>query len=569
MHKEIDNLQKELKRRIAYENLLSQISIMAVKPLSLDSFLDQCVDLLGETVGVSRTYLFELDVMADTMSNTFEWCAAGIAPQIDNLQGIPLSGFSWWIETLRHEQLICFEDVRLIPDPATQEILNPQGILSICVVPLLIDDRLSGFIGFDDCVENHAWPPEDVMLLQSIARIISGVISRHDYLQKQNKLQLQLNQAQKMESVGRLAGGVAHDFNNMLNVILGHTEMLLEDMNERNPLLENVLEIQKAARHSADLTGQLLAFARKQAIAPKVVDLNQVIRSMLSMLKRLIGENIALKFYEGKNLYKTKIDPSQLDQILANLVVNARDAIQGNGIISIETLNLSPDASYLSKRSEFVPGDYVLLAISDNGSGMDEKTISCIFEPFFTTKVIGKGTGLGLATVYGIVKQNNGFVYVYSEKDIGSCFKIFLPRHFEAEAVMVEKNSGESAPTGNECLLLVEDEPIILKMTKKILERLGYRVLSTQSPLEAIRLADDHKNEIRLLISDVVMPQANGKELAKALVENIPNLKTLFISGYTADVIATHGILDEGINFLQKPFTRNELAQKVRDILDK
>jgi nitrogen-specific signal transduction histidine kinase/CheY-like chemotaxis protein len=407
------------------------------------------------------------------------------------------------------------------------------------------------------------------MLLQSIARIISGVISRHDYLQKQTKLQLQLNQAQKMESVGRLAGGVAHDFNNMLNVILGHTEMLLEDMNERNPLLENVLEIQKAARHSADLTGQLLAFARKQAIAPKVVDLNQVIRSMLSMLKRLIGENIALKFYEGKNLHKTKIDPSQLDQILANLVVNARDAIQGNGIISIETLNLSPDASYLSKRSEFVPGDYVLLAISDNGSGMDEKTVSCIFEPFFTTKAIGKGTGLGLATVYGIVKQNNGFVYVYSEKDIGSCFKIFLPRHFEAEAVMVEKNSCDSAPTGNECVLLVEDEPIILKMTKKILERLGYQVVSTQSPLEAIRLADVHRNEIRLLISDVVMPQANGKELAKALVENIPNLKTLFISGYTADVIATHGILDEGLNFLQKPFTRNELAQKVRDILDK
>jgi PAS domain S-box-containing protein len=381
------------------------------------------------------------------------------------------------------------------------------------------------------------------------------------------KLQNQLTQAQKMESVGRLAGGVAHDFNNMLGVILGYSEIALNKVAADQPIYSALQGIQQAAQRSADLTRQLLTFARKQTVAPKVLDLNDTVASMLNMLRRLIGENIDLVWLPDESLGAIKMDCTQIDQILANLCVNARDAIGDTGRIAIETGNVVFDAAYCASHAGFTPGEYVLLMLSDNGCGMDRETISHLFEPFFTTKEIGKGAGLGLATVYGIVKQNNGFVNVYSELGLGTTFKIYLPRHKAKDEKLPEPEETAPVTTGHETILLVEDEPMILEMTTVMLELQGYTVLPANSAGEAISLAREYADEIHLLLTDVVMPEMNGRDLARNLLPLYPHLKCLFMSGYTANVIAHHGVLDEGVQFLQKPFTMQDLAAKIRAVL--
>jgi len=386
--------------------------------------------------------------------------------------------------------------------------------------------------------------------------------------EKEN-LENQLRQSQKMEAVGRLAGGVAHDFNNMLSVIIGHVEIALEQTHPSMEIYSGLIEIMSAANRSADLTRQLLAFARQQTVAPKLLDLNKTVNEMLNMLKRLIGEDVDLIWKNSEHVYPIKIDPSQLDQILANLCLNARDSILGVGKIIIETHKVDIDEIFCETHAETTPGTYICLEVSDDGKGMDKQTLANIFEPFFTTKSIGKGTGLGLATVHGIVKQNNGFFHVYSELGKGTSFKIYLPYYWDKDAVQKsEKDQPKSVPGGNETILLVEDQPNILKMIDMILKRLGYQVLSANSPGKAIHLAKNHEKPIDLLITDVIMPEMNGKDLAERLVLISPNLKCLFMSGYTADVIAHHGVLDENISFVQKPFSKKVLAVKVREILD-
>jgi PAS domain S-box-containing protein len=385
---------------------------------------------------------------------------------------------------------------------------------------------------------------------------------------EKEKLKEQLNQAQKMESVGRLAGGVAHDFNNMLGVILGHTEMALENVDPEQPLFDDLLEIRKAAERSADLTRQLLAFARKQTVAPRVIDLNATVEGMLRMLRRLIGEDIDLLWKPGRNLRPVKVDPSQIDQLLANLCVNSRDAITGGGKITIETDVADIDEAYCADHAGFSPGEYLMLAVSDNGCGMGPETLDHLFEPFFTTKDMGKGTGLGLASVYGMVRQNNGFINVYSEPGQGTTFKIYLPLLTAKSALLQEMAQGQQAERGHETIMLVEDEPAILKMTTIMLEKLGYTVLATSKPAEAIRLAREHSGRIDLLMTDVVMPGMNGLDLAGKLLTIYPDLKRLFMSGYTANVIAHHGVLYEGVNFIQKPFSRKSLAAKLRQVLE-
>jgi two-component system cell cycle sensor histidine kinase/response regulator CckA len=385
--------------------------------------------------------------------------------------------------------------------------------------------------------------------------------------EERERLRSQLQQAQKMESVGRLAGGVAHDFNNMLGVILGHAEMALDQLNADQPLYGDLKEIHKAARRSAELTRQLLTFARKQTISPKILDLNETVEGMLRMLKRLIGEDIQLAWLPGGNLWPVEMDPSQIDQVLANLCVNARDAVEGTGRITIETKNVVLDPDDCADHAEFIPGAFAMLAVSDNGCGMDTETLEKLFDPFFTTKGLGKGTGLGLATVYGIVKQNNGFINVYSEPDKGTTFEIYLPSR-QAAAEKIRKESAERrVPRGHETVLLVEDEESMLNVAKTILERLGYRVLAACGPAEALQLAKQHTQEIHVLMTDVIMPGMNGRELSERLLITHPNLKILFSSGYTANVIAHHGVLDKGVHFIQKPFSLNEVATKVREAL--
>ncbi|MBU1543137.1 MAG: PAS domain S-box protein [Proteobacteria bacterium] len=382
------------------------------------------------------------------------------------------------------------------------------------------------------------------------------------------KLQAQLLQAQKMESVGRLAGGVAHDFNNMLGVILGHAEFALEKAAQDQDLCNDLREIQTAARRSADLTKQLLTFARKQTISPIELDLNDTVESMMKMLRRLIGEDIDLAWQPDARLWPVKMDPSQIDQILANLCVNARDAISGVGWLTIETCNHTFDEAYCSEHPGSIPGDYVLLAVSDNGCGMDKNILNHLFEPFFTTKDVGQGTGLGLATVYGIVKQNSGFITVYSEPGQGSTFRIYLPRFFSENAAISSIPEKQPISGGTETILVVEDEQAILRMTCLMLERNGYSVISADTPSRAMEKAESHSGIIDLLMTDVVMPEMNGRDLAGKIALLHPEIRFLFMSGYTADVIAHQGILDEGVTFIQKPFSMADLTQKVRKVLD-
>jgi two-component system, cell cycle sensor histidine kinase and response regulator CckA len=398
---------------------------------------------------------------------------------------------------------------------------------------------------------------------------IIDITERKNAEAEKANLQAQLLQSQKMESVGRLAGGVAHDFNNMLGVILGHAELALEKLDPGQPLHSDLRAIRNAAERSADLTRQLLAFARKQTVSPRILDINDTVSGMLKMLQRLIGEDIHLVWIPGAKLWPVKIDPSQIDQVLANLCVNARDAIAGVGKVTIETTNIAIDEVYCADHAGFVPGEYVLLAVSDNGCGMEKEILNKLFEPFFTTKETGKGTGLGLATVYGIVKQNNGFINVYSEPGQGTTFRIYLARYPGKSQKIQTEGATEPAMRGQETILLAEDEPEMLQLTATLLKRQGYTVLAACTPGEAIRMAGEHAGEIHLLITDVVMPEMNGRDLAKSLLSLYPNLKRLFMSGYTADVIAHHGVLDEGVHFIQKPFSRKDLSAKVREALDR
>jgi PAS domain S-box-containing protein len=386
---------------------------------------------------------------------------------------------------------------------------------------------------------------------------------------EQKTVEKQLRQAQKMESVGRLAGGVAHDFNNMLSVILGYAELALHKAEKAHPLHADLKEIIKAATRSSDIVQKLLAFAREQIIEPMVLDLNETVESMLKMLRRLIGEDIDLTWLPEADLWPVMMDPTQVEQILANLCVNARDAIAGVGKVTIETQNAVFDEVYGADHAGYRPGEYAMIAISDNGCGMDEEDLDKIFEPFFTTKAVGQGTGLGLATVYGIVKQNDGFINVYSERGRGTTFKIYFARQAD-KVVATRKECEKELPLSHgETVLVVEDDASLLKLAGGIMDRLGYTVLAAGTPGEAMRLVEEYTEEIHLLVTDVIMPEMSGKDLAEKIREIRPAMKNLFMSGYTANVIACRGMLDEGVQFIQKPFSLKDIAIKVRIALEK
>jgi PAS domain S-box-containing protein len=398
--------------------------------------------------------------------------------------------------------------------------------------------------------------------------VCRDITARRVAEEERARLESQLLRSQRLDSVGRLAGGVAHDFNNMLGIILVYADLARMGMEPHLPAYTYLREISDAARRSGALTRQLLAFARRQTVSPRVLDLNDTVAGMLSMLERLLGEEVALAWRPAAGLWRVRIDPSQVDQVLANLCLNARDATAGRGRVTIETSNRSLDAGSSRAFPGCAPGEYVALAVSDEGCGIPEEARAHLFEPFFTTKAAGSGTGLGLATVYGIAKQNDGHVEVASEQGKGATFTLLLPRcHGEAEAPRPD-SLRPLAQGGGEGVLLVEDEAALLRSVGAMLRKLGYRVLAARGGAEALRLAGEHQGRLSLLLTDVVMPGMNGRELARELARAHPGLRVLFMSGYPAEVISSHGILDEGLSFLQKPFSPEELSAKVRSVLD-
>jgi signal transduction histidine kinase/DNA-binding response OmpR family regulator len=451
---------------------------------------------------------------------------------------------------------------------AIRDFMAQDGSASLLLLPLLVDGEVVGCLGLA-AVEPRAILPEEVSLASRVAEQVSGVLARARLQEKHRQMEEQFHQAQKMEAVGRLAGGIAHDFNNLLTVIDMGTQFLQSGLQSEDPRLSQVKRVRDAGQRAAGLTRQLLAFSRQEIVEPQVLDLGQVLGDLDRMLRRIIGEDVDLTLLPAEELWPIKIDPSQIEQVVINLAVNARDAMPTGGKLTIEAANVVLDEAYAANHVELEPGEYALLSVSDNGVGMSDEVKARIFEPFFTTKEKGKGTGLGLATVFGIVKQNRGHIWVYSELGLGTTFRIYLPHVSEDDPTPSRPPIGEAElPRGSETLLLVEDEASVREFTRDILIAQGYQVLSAVDGEEALQVAKAHEGPIHLLVTDVVMPRMSGRALANLLEPSRPEMRVLFVSGYTDDAVVRHGVLAEGIEFLSKPFGMEALALKVRAVLD-
>ena len=439
--------------------------------------------------------------------------------------------------------------------------------------------REGGFSGLEVRRRNKENMPIDISVSNApmrdargnifgIMSVMDDITARKQVEEALHQSEEQFRQSQKMEAVGMLAGGVAHDFNNLLTAIRGYSDLLLQRIDATSPYRKEVEEIHKAGERASALTRQLLAFSRKQVLQAKVLNLNEIISGMEEMLRRMIDENIDLITVLRPDSWNVQVDRGQIEQVVMNLVVNARDAIERGGKITIETGNVYLDDAYVSRHSVVAPGAYAMLAVSDTGAGMDEETKERLFDPFFTTKEKGKGTGLGLSTVYGIIKQSNGYIWVYSERQRGTTFKIYLPRHESLPAEEKTEMSPATSPRGHETILLVEDEDLVRVLARDVLRKNGYTVLEAHDGADAMGVAVSHRGTIHLMITDVVMPNMGGQEVAVSLAPLLGDMKVLFMSGYTDDAIVRHGILRPGAQFLQKPFRLDAFLRKVREVLD-
>jgi len=482
---------------------------------------------------------------------------------------IPAAGNAASQHLLAHKTPLVIDDAQTDSRLASiHDLVHRQRTVSLLLLPLMADGEVVGSL-IVDAVEPRGFSAEEVNLAWRVAEQVSAVLAQARLREEHRQLEEQFQQAQKMEAVGRLAGGVAHDFNNLLTVIHLSTRLMERKLHPQDPLLQHVERIRDAGERATGLTRQLLAFSRREIVEPQVLDLNQVLAELDKMLRRLIGEDVELSLFPARELWPVKIDPIQVEQVVVNLAVNARDAMPAGGRLTLETANVVLDAAYTAHHLDAEPGEYVLLAVSDTGTGMSEEIKAHLFEPFFTTKEKGKGTGLGLATVFGIVKQNRGHIRAYSEVGQGTTFKIYLPRVAEGACTPLPvTTAGAALPGGSETLLLVEDETAVRELARDILAAQGYHVLTAKDGIEGLRVAREQEGPIHLLVTDVVMPRMSGKALADELGAGHPEMQVLFTSGYTDSTIVHHGVPDEGVHFLPKPFDLDTLVQKVRAVLD-
>jgi signal transduction histidine kinase/CheY-like chemotaxis protein len=484
-------------------------------------------------------------------------------PVKDGMTGRAIESGSVVIENNYRQQMLAALNPMTVGEFAEGQL--PRSALS---APMTVMGRTRGCIELQSC-QVDAYHEEHATAMRMAANLAATAVENVQLIEREQIKEEQFRQSQKMEAIGQLAGGVAHDFNNLLTVITGYSELALRQLPQDAPLRKNIEEISKAGTRAAGLTRQLLAYSRRQILQAKVLDLNSVVREMDKMLQRLIGEDIDLVTMLKPTLGQIKADPGQIEQVLLNLVVNARDAMPTGGKITIETRHAYLDEVYAQKHIAVQCGHYVVLSVSDTGVGIDAETQKRIFDPFFTTKEVGKGTGLGLSTVYGIVKQSEGNIWVYSELGRGTTFKVYLPRVGKIIDGEELRDDSRAVPGGSETVLLVEDEDMVRKLSVEILEEFGYAVIAASNGEEGMRLCKEFDGRIELLITDVVMPQMSGRELAEQVALLRPETKVLYMSGYTDDAIVRHGILEDNVSFIQKPFSPDSFAFKAREVLDR
>ena len=560
----------DLKSRLSLEKIISSFSssLTIVDLENINEVIDKALSRLGTETAADRIYFFIYSDDLVYCSDLYEWCSEGTASEIDNLQNIKSADFPWWTLKMKSNQTIMFEDINDMPDEAAseKELLQGQNIKSIVIIPSFYNGTLKGFFGFDSVQKSRKWSDEDIYLLRMAGNVMCNSIIRIKKQSERKKYNDKINSIQRLDSIGKLAGGIAHDFNNIMQIIAGYTELA---MGSDGGSVKNYLqEIKNASDKASDLTAQLLAFARKQHVSPRSIDLNSAVEKTLNLIVKLIVPEINLEFKPGSVLWPVVIDPSQVAQIVTNLILNSSDSIKGKGSIILETYNTVIDEEYCLSHPYFSAGEFVVLAVSDTGCGMNDETKAHIFEPFFTTKEIS-GAGLGLSTVYGIVKQNEGYVLVYSEENIGSTFKVFLKKGNNTAVEDDKKEAVSEKPAvRNKSIIVVEDEDSILTLISRVLEKSDYTVVTAENGNDAVDKIEKNQLVFDLLITDVVMPGMNGNELNSRVKELYPDIKTIFMSGYTANIIADSGFLEEGINFLQKPFSVQQLKDKVAEVLE-
>jgi len=553
--------QTALLERARLAELTSDVGIALTQSGGLRAMLQLCAEALVRHLDVAFARIWTLDEASGILELQ---ASAGMYTHIDGAHSrVPLGQYK--IGAIARERRPQLTN-QVVGDPQVhdQEWARREGLVAFAGYPLVVHERVLGVMAM---FARHVLSEFVPKALASVASAVAVGIERKRAEEALRQSEERLRQVQKMEAVGRLAGGVAHDFNNLLTVITSYSDLVLEDLAPDDPKRDDVAQIRKAAEGAAALTRQLLAFSRQQVLEPKVLDLKATVAGTEKLLQRLIGEDVQLATALAPDLGAVKADPVQLEQVIINLAVNARDAMPAGGRLTIEAANVEMDEVYVRSHAPARPGRYVMLVLSDTGIGMDEQTKARIFEPFFTTKESGKGTGLGLATVYGIVKQAGGFIWVYSEPGRGTSFKVYLPRVDEAADPPVARPAMAEPRRGAETVLVVEDAAAVRMVTRQVLERYGYTVLEAPNGETALRLAAKHHGPIQLLLTDVVMPGLSGRQLAEQLSRLRPEMKVLYVSGYADNAIVHHGVLDSGVAYLQKPFTPESLARRVRDVL--